>query len=703
MAPPCIAQIPRKSGFGRKRAFPTPSRHTWRIVYAVTLSASVVATIAFQQSLPISFCHSLSPLPRSSTAAFVLMEPMNLVTIESKQSLEHRVALEELYLLSSLAKKATRKKKPATQKTRRKPKISPPFIDDNTQKQSTSKFPVTTRSNFIEIHEDTLDEGLLNTAIENHRSRRILEKKNISKATERTSSHVTTRGRRHNPSKYSAPISKLSKIVEDKESELDDFVKKTRAKSFLTTVPNRRNKKKKKTPVECNPIDQDEYIRSILQKKEIDFSHDFQSSSNEFVKRSRHVDISEEIDFKVSNLRSKPLNMVYSSRSSTMPGFREGKKKLRNKEYSDGIEVATKNSRIDLLEPKNDRGQSMYMTSNSVPDSLVQFANEIHTVDRITPEEEIMLGEKTQEALRLQHIYDGLLAKLEREPTDDEWCAAAGKFNMEAIAQIIDEGLEAKNKLVTSNLRMVQGVVNVYIRNGLQGNYNAGDLMQEGILALMRAAEKFDPSRGFRFSTYAMYWIRSAIKRDQLSQSRIIRVPQRLHENYKKIIVNRTKLTEMLYRQPTQVELSKELGMTVQQIERCETAFSQRMHSLDQSMVNRHNPSNLGDKKESLVSIIATKSDENEYDEMDLIHLREDLFRALKFHLTQEEANILILRFGMDDDYASSKKIGRSIIEVGRMVGLKPDKVRRIIKRSLKQLESTIGDEFQLYNRDFCI
>lgn len=93
------------------------------------------------------------------------------------------------------------------------------------------------------------------------------------------------------------------------------------------------------------------------------------------------------------------------------------------------------------------------------------------------------MGTKTQEAIRILDLKEKLVEKLNREPTNDEWCAAAGGINMEAIRQVLDEGLEAKNKLVTSNLRMVQGVVNVYIRNGLGGQYNAGDMMQEGIMA----------------------------------------------------------------------------------------------------------------------------------------------------------------------------------------------------------------------------
>jgi DNA-directed RNA polymerase sigma subunit (sigma70/sigma32) len=115
---------------------------------------------------------------------------------------------------------------------------------------------------------------------------------------------------------------------------------------------------------------------------------------------------------------------------------------------------------------------------------LTHFYFRVSTLqeERITPKDEQQLGRLTQEAIQLQSLYDKLETQLQREPTDDEWCAASGKINMEAIRQAMEEGVEAKNKLVTSNLRLVQGVVNVYIRNGLGGQYNAGDMMQEGIL-----------------------------------------------------------------------------------------------------------------------------------------------------------------------------------------------------------------------------
>lgn len=186
--------------------------------------------------------------------------------------------------------------------------------------------------------------------------------------------------------------------------------------------------------------------------------------------------------------RPKSLDNTIS-RSSTMPGFSDQGLTNRQKAYHDGIKLVEQRSGrrfIESEEAKSKRrkvnGETMYKSSAAVPDSLVEFANQIHAIERISPREEVVLGEKTQEAIRLQKIYEGLENKLAREPTNEEWCAAAGKINMEALSQAIEEGLEAKNKLVTSNLRMVQGVVNVYIRNGLDGHYNAGDLMQEGVM-----------------------------------------------------------------------------------------------------------------------------------------------------------------------------------------------------------------------------
>ena len=194
-----------------------------------------------------------------------------------------------------------------------------------------------------------------------------------------------------------------------------------------------------------------------------------------------------------NNLTPRRQKKRFPRQTSTMPGFQNGGAHTgRQKAFRDGIKLVEGRTGKKLTQyvdtpamrkkRRQVNGEAMYKSSASVPDSLVQFANEIHTVDRITPKEEIELGTLTQEAIRLQTLHEDLTDQLERPPTDEEWCAAAGKINLEAVSQAIEDGLEAKNKLVTSNLRMVQGVVNLYIRNGLGGQYNAGDLMQEGIM-----------------------------------------------------------------------------------------------------------------------------------------------------------------------------------------------------------------------------
>ena len=177
------------------------------------------------------------------------------------------------------------------------------------------------------------------------------------------------------------------------------------------------------------------------------------------------------------------------SKSSTMPGF------IKDEGLDDHITtrslklIASKRkvsrivrSKKAKLKRRQVNSEAMYRKSATVPDSLLDYAQEIHAVSRVTPKEEIELGTRTQEAMRLQRMYDELQAKYGRDPTDDEWCAAAGKINVEALRDALNDGIEAKNQLVASNLRMVQRVVNLYIRNGLGSEYNAGDLMQDGTM-----------------------------------------------------------------------------------------------------------------------------------------------------------------------------------------------------------------------------
>lgn len=346
----------------------------------------------------------------------------------------------------------------------------------------------------------------------------------------------------------------------------------------------------------------------------------------------------------------------------------------------------------------------MYRKSNTVPESLLDFVAEIHEQDRITPDQEIELGEKTQAYMELQAVQSNLAKELGRTPTDDEWCAAAGKINLVNLRKTIEEGLEAKNKLVTSNLRLVQRVVNVYIRNGLSSQYNAGDLMQEGTIALIRAAEKFQPSKGFRFSTYAMFWIRASVKRSQLSQSREISVPQRVQEVYKKMQLTKKELEDKGLR-PSIDDIAEVMGVKMEVLEKAERAMSQKTYSLDCGITNKKK-AGMSDASgggstitSNLYKFVESKFDLNDPQSNGLERemIKEDIVKDLRRHLDTERAEMVILRYGLEDVAGYSRepdgtvKVGRgdglSIKELAGMKGMKQDKVRRIIKTSLVKLK----------------
>jgi len=390
-----------------------------------------------------------------------------------------------------------------------------------------------------------------------------------------------------------------------------------------------------------------------------------------------------------------------TGKSSTMPGFIKddqlddhiaqlGLSRITSKTSASQRQLTRMvRSKSARLRRRATNSEMMYKKSASVPDSLLDYAHEIHSISRVTPKEEKELGTRTQEAMRLQKLHDDLQTRYGRDPTDDEWCAAAGKVNVIAIQEAIEDGMRAKNQLVASNLRMVQRVVNLYIRNGLGSEYNAGDLMQDGTMALIRAAEKYEPERGFRFSTYAMYWIRSAVKRSQTSQSRIVTVPQRIHETHKRVQKNDTRLRKELGREPTKEELADACDITVLQLDRCRKAMSQVTFSLDAEVQNHHKPNSASSRKDTMYDIVEGRVDETEYERTQRLLMKEHLIGTLRRYLSPHEVDLLLLRYGLMDERALPKGMSGplTIAEVSKLVGLKPDKVRRIIINSQKQLK----------------
>jgi RNA polymerase sigma factor (sigma-70 family) len=501
------------------------------------------------------------------------------------------------------------------------------------------------------------------------------------------------------------PHSRLSN-VEEKPKQLRRN-QETTAKYNLQLLDRERRK-----PIiitdESVPLDDDESNSNVVRKRT-------RMAINTSPKPKRQGTIS------TSKTATKPKR----SRSSTMPGFASMDTE-KQRAFRDSVRLIEERSGrkyIDTPEKKQQRrkmnGEAMYKNSPSVPDSLVQFASEIHQEERISRKEEIELGEKTQEAIRIQHLFDSLEARLGREPTDDEWCAAAGKINVAAIGQAIEDGIAAKNKLVTSNLRMVQSVVNTYIRNGLSAQYNAGDLMQEGIMALIRAAEKFEPDRGWKFSTYAMYWVRASVKRSQVYQSRIIPVPQRLSENHKRLKRIEREIIMSTGKRPTMKELGATVGMSEEQVIRCMTAMAQRCYSLDQEIQNTLKPSKGDNSKDTMIEIVESKSKanmQNEYDRCERLMLREDLVETLYRYLPPKEAQVLLARYGLIQgpfsernsstivsDDGSVRTIGEqptTIAELSRMFDIKPDKLRRMIDQSLKHLNGVGLDEWLAFERE---
>lgn len=312
-----------------------------------------------------------------------------------------------------------------------------------------------------------------------------------------------------------------------------------------------------------------------------------------------------------------------------------------------------------LLDVENDEDISIEKIDLSVPegtnieDPVRMYLKEIGKVPLLSAEEEIALAQKMEA---------GELAKTQLE--DDE--ASLSEEEKRELRILVNQGDYAKKKLAEANLRLVVSIAKRYVGRGMLFL----DLIQEGNLGLIKAVEKFDYRKGYKFSTYATWWIRQAITRAIADQARTIRIPVHMVETINKLIRVSRQLLQELGREPSPEEIAEQMDIPVERVREI-LKISQEPVSLE-TPIGEEEDSHLGD-------FIQDENVPVPADAAAFTLLKEQLVEVLST-LTEREQKVLRLRFGLDDGRA------RTLEEVGKEFKVTRERIRQIEAKALRKL-----------------
>lgn len=299
----------------------------------------------------------------------------------------------------------------------------------------------------------------------------------------------------------------------------------------------------------------------------------------------------------------------------------------------------------------------------SVEDPVRMYLKEIGKVPLLSADEEIELAQNMEDGAVAIEKINVLKGRLDGASEEEK---AEIKEEIKTLQRDVDKGADAKKRLAEANLRLVVSIAKRYVGRGMLFL----DLIQEGNLGLIKAVEKFDYQKGYKFSTYATWWIRQAITRAIADQARTIRIPVHMVETINKLIRVSRQLLQELGREPSPEEIAKEMSMPVERVREI-LKISQEPVSLE-TPIGEEEDSHLGDFiKDDNVPVPA--------DAAAFTLLKEQLEEVLGT-LTEREQKVLTLRFGLEDGRA------RTLEEVGKEFNVTRERIRQIEAKALRKL-----------------